>query len=99
MGIPAVIIGDVTIGPRSSVWPYVTIRADEVGKMARIPISKMARRSYDRHVTTIGDRVSGHNCILHGCIIESDAGRHGQHRPRQCAVGRGAFMGERPYGT
>ncbi|NVK72367.1 gamma carbonic anhydrase family protein [Marinomonas sp. CT5] len=76
----AVIIGDVTIGEDSSVWPLVAIRGD----MHRIRIG--ARTSVQDnsclHIThastykpegyplTIGDDVTvGHMAMLHGCTI------------------------------
>ena len=78
----AVLIGDVTIGEDSSVWPLVAIRCD----MHRIRIG--ARTSIQdnscRHIThasaykpeghplTIGDDVTvGHMAMLHGCTIGS----------------------------
>lgn len=77
----AVVIGDVTLGDDSSVWPMAVIRGD----MHRIRIG--ARTSVQDgsvlHIThagpfnpdgfplTIGDEVTiGHKALLHGCTIE-----------------------------
>ncbi len=74
----AVIIGDVTVGERSSIWPHVTIRGD-VDHIAhrrgnqhsgwhRAALRRRASRS------SIGDRVTvGHLAMLHGCTVEDDA--------------------------
>ena len=73
----AVIIGDVTIGARSSIWPHVTIRADEgrvsIGADTNIQDGTTIHMTGGISNVTVGDRVTvGHNCILHGCIIEDD---------------------------
>jgi len=71
----AVVIGDVVIGPQSSVWFHSVVRAD-VG-----PIRIGARTNLQDHVvvhvlsggraeTVLGDDVTiGHRVILHGCVI------------------------------
>lgn len=78
----AVVLGDVTLGDDSSVWPTAVIRGD----MHRIRIG--ARTSVQDgcvlHIThasdfnpegfalTIGDEVTiGHRAVLHGCTIAS----------------------------
>ena len=95
----AVIIGDVTIGPRSSVWPHVTIRADEgsvkIGADTNIQDGTTIHMTGGMSTVTIGDRVTvGHNCILHGCIIESDVlVGMGSIVLDNARVETGAFMG------
>ena len=67
----AVVIGDVRIGERSSIWPNVTIRGDvdhiEIG--AETSIQDGTVLHCDSGVPlTIGDRVTvGHLAMLHGC--------------------------------
>lgn len=73
----AVIIGDVTLGAESSVWPGAVLRGDGA------PISIGARTSVQdgsvlhvtpRHPTTVGaDCVIGHLVHLEGCTIEDGA--------------------------
>lgn len=73
----AVIIGDVTIGARTSIWPHVTIRADEgpvvIGQDSNIQDGTTIHMTGGISTVAVGDRVTvGHNCILHGCNIEDD---------------------------
>ncbi len=73
----AQVIGDVTIGERSSVWPLVTIRGDvnhiQIGQESNVQDNSVL------HVDgpfplVIGDRVTvGHQVCLHGCTVEDDA--------------------------
>ncbi|MCC6848233.1 MAG: gamma carbonic anhydrase family protein [Deltaproteobacteria bacterium] len=70
----AVVIGDVGVGPESSLWFHTVVRGD-VG-----PIRIGARTNVQDHVTvhvvggaygaTIGDDVTiGHGAIVHGCTL------------------------------
>jgi len=73
----AQIIGDVTIGDRSSVWPNVSIRGDMgpivIGEETSIQ-DNCALHLDTGFPLTIGSRVTvGHSVTLHGCIIEDDA--------------------------
>lgn len=72
----AVVIGDVEIGERSSVWPNVTIRGDvntmHIGEDTNIQDNSVLH-SDDGFPLTIGNRVTaGHAVVLHGCTIEDD---------------------------
>src|SRR5579862_6686061 len=72
----AVVIGDVEIGERASVWPNVTIRGDvnpmRVGVDSNIQDNSVLH-SDDGFPLTIGDRVTvGHAVVLHGCTVEDD---------------------------
>jgi carbonic anhydrase/acetyltransferase-like protein (isoleucine patch superfamily) len=72
----AVVIGDVEIGERSSVWPNVTIRGDvntmHIGVDTNIQDNSVLH-SDDGFPLVIGDRVTaGHSVVLHGCTIEDD---------------------------
>jgi gamma-carbonic anhydrase len=72
----AVVIGDVEIGERASVWPNVTIRGDvntmRIGADTNIQDNSVLH-SDDGFPLTIGDRVTaGHAVVLHGCTIEDD---------------------------
>lgn len=72
----AVVIGEVEIGERASVWPNVTIRGDvnlmHIGRETNIQDNSVLH-SDDGFPLTIGDRVTaGHAVVLHGCTIEDD---------------------------
>ena len=73
----AVIIGDVTIGEHSSVWPSVVIRGDvnwiRIGARTNIQDGSVLHVMKDTHPLVLGDAVTiGHGVILHGCTIESN---------------------------
>ena len=73
----AVIIGDVTIGELSSVWPGVVIRGDvnwiRIGARTNIQDGSVLHVMKDTHPLVLGDAVTiGHGVILHGCTIESN---------------------------
>ena len=73
----AVVLGDVTLGPRSSVWYTAVLRED----MAPIVIGADSNLQdgtivhVDEGVPcTVGERVGvGHRVILHGCTVEDDS--------------------------
>ena len=72
----AVVIGDVEIGERSSVWPNVTIRGDvntmRIGADTNIQDNSVLH-SDDGFPLTIGERVTvGHAVVLHGCTVEDE---------------------------
>ncbi len=72
----AVVIGDVTIGENSSVWPCVVIRGDvhwiRIGARTNIQDGTICHVMRDEHPLQLGDNVTvGHGAILHGCNIES----------------------------
>jgi carbonic anhydrase/acetyltransferase-like protein (isoleucine patch superfamily) len=71
----AQVIGDVHIGPESSVWMNVVIRGDvnhiRIGKRTNIQDLTMVHVMRETHATTIGDEVTiGHSAVIHGCTIE-----------------------------
>lgn len=73
----AVLIGDVDLGPRVSVWPGVVLRGDQgairVGAESNLQDGTIAHATGGRSVTTIGPRVTvGHRVLLHGCHVEGD---------------------------
>jgi carbonic anhydrase/acetyltransferase-like protein (isoleucine patch superfamily) len=76
----AVVIGDVTLGPGVSVWPFCVLRADvhriEVGTGTNIQDGCILHVSHDSRFhpggagLSIGPRVTvGHQAVLHGCTI------------------------------
>jgi carbonic anhydrase/acetyltransferase-like protein (isoleucine patch superfamily) len=73
----AVVIGSVTIGPKSSVWPGAVLRGDygriTVGARTSIQDGTVVHATH-AHATTIGDDcVVGHNAHLEGCVVEDGA--------------------------
>lgn len=73
----AVIIGDVRIGPESSVWPTAVVRGDHgsvvIGAQTSVQDGTIVHCTRD-HPTVIGDRcVIGHNAHLEGCTIHDDS--------------------------
>ena len=74
----AVIIGDVEIGARSSIWYNVVIRGDlnhiRIGEDVNIQDGSIVHVESDDGPCCIGDRVTvGHQSIVHGCSIAEDA--------------------------
>lgn len=73
----ATVIGDVTIGAHSSVWPSAVLRGDygtiTVGERTSIQDGTVVHATHDKP-TTIGSRVVvGHLAHLEGCTIEDDS--------------------------
>jgi carbonic anhydrase/acetyltransferase-like protein (isoleucine patch superfamily) len=72
----ASIIGQATIGARSSVWEHATVRADY--NMITIGTDSSIQDNCTVHCdlrfpTKIGNRVTlGHNSVVHGCTINDN---------------------------
>ena len=82
----AVIIGDVVIGPDSSVWPCAVIRGDvhhiRIGARTNIQDGCVLHVMRDEYPLILGDDVTvGHSVTLHGCQIAS-----------RCLIGIGAIV-------
>jgi carbonic anhydrase/acetyltransferase-like protein (isoleucine patch superfamily) len=74
----AVVIGDVEIGARSSVWPNVSIRGDvnyiRVGDETSIQDNTVLHVDHRVYPCVVGNRVTvGHSVVLHGCVVEDEA--------------------------
>jgi carbonic anhydrase/acetyltransferase-like protein (isoleucine patch superfamily) len=72
----AVVIGDVTIGEHSSVWPGVVIRGDvhwiRIGARSNVQDGSVLHVMKNQYPLVIGDDVTvGHGVMLHGCTVES----------------------------
>jgi carbonic anhydrase/acetyltransferase-like protein (isoleucine patch superfamily) len=76
----AVVIGDVTLGPRASIWPQCVIRGDihriEIGAETNIQDGSILHVSHDSCFMPGGaplilhGRVTvGHQVVLHGCEV------------------------------
>jgi carbonic anhydrase/acetyltransferase-like protein (isoleucine patch superfamily) len=69
----ATVIGDVTLGERSSVWPGAVIRGDNepiiIGSSTNVQEAAVLHADPGCPLT-IGDNVSiGHQAMLHGCTV------------------------------
>jgi carbonic anhydrase/acetyltransferase-like protein (isoleucine patch superfamily) len=81
----AVIIGSVTIGAESSVWPGAVLRGDEglitIGTRTSVQ-DNCVLHTTPEHPTVVGDDcVIGHMVHLEGCTIQSG-----------CLVGNGSIV-------
>lgn len=81
----AVVIGDVTLGARTSVWPTAVIRADSasitVGADCNIQDGSVLHVDVGFPIV-IASRVSiGHRAVLHGATVEDD-----------CLIAMGAIL-------
>ncbi|MGI2026383.1 gamma carbonic anhydrase family protein [Endozoicomonas acroporae] len=88
----SVVLGDVTIGNDSSVWPTAVIRGDmhsiRIGDRTSIQDGSVLHITHASdynpagHPLTIGDDVTvGHKAVLHGCTINN-----------RCLIGIGAII-------
>lgn len=79
------VIGDVTVGPESSVWYGCVLRGDiaSITVGSRTNLQDLTLVHVDRETPcTIGDSVGvGHRAIIHGCVIED-----------RCLIGMGAIV-------
>ncbi|MDA8047828.1 MAG: gamma carbonic anhydrase family protein [Actinomycetota bacterium] len=94
----ATVIGRVTLGPRSSVWPQAVLRGDygaiTIGSETNVQDGAVIHATADLD-TVIGDRVViGHLAHLEGCAVHDQAligvGSAVLHR---AVIGKGATVG------
>jgi carbonic anhydrase/acetyltransferase-like protein (isoleucine patch superfamily) len=81
-----VVVGDVELGPGSSVWFGAVIRGDihfiRIGARTNIQDQAVVHVTGGTHPTVIGDEVTvGHGAVLHGCTIKD-----------RCLIGIGAIV-------
>jgi carbonic anhydrase/acetyltransferase-like protein (isoleucine patch superfamily) len=81
----AVVLGDVTLGPRSSVWYQTVLRGDMapivIGEATNIQDATIVHVDEGKPAL-IGARVGvGHRVILHACTVEDD-----------CLIGMGSIL-------
>lgn len=88
----ALVLGEVTIGEDSSVWPMAVVRGDvnriSIGARTNVQDNSVLHVTHDGPYTPggvpllIGDDVTvGHNVILHACTIGN-----------RCLIGMGAIV-------
>ncbi len=71
----AVVVGDVAMGDRCSLWFHAVVRGDvnavRIGHRVNIQDGAVLHCTYERAALTIGDDVSiGHRAIVHGCTVQ-----------------------------
>ena len=72
----AYVAGDVTLGPRVSIWPFASIRGDSdkvsIGEDTNVQDGCIVHVD-DGVPCEIGKRVGiGHRAIVHGAVVEDD---------------------------
>ncbi|MFT6733544.1 MAG: carbonic anhydrase/acetyltransferase-like protein (isoleucine patch superfamily) [Polaribacter sp.] len=88
----ALVVGQVTIGDDSSIWPMTTIRGDvhciSIGTRTSVQdgsvlhVTHASTYNPKGHDLVIGDNVTiGHKAMIHGCTIENN-----------CLIGMGAVV-------
>ncbi len=82
----ATVIGDVTMGPGSSLWYHSILRGDvypiHVGARTNIQDMTVGHVTTDKYALNIGNDVTiGHRVIVHGCTIGN-----------RCLIGMGAIV-------
>lgn len=82
----AVLIGDVTLGERVTVWPTVVLRGDQgaivIGDETNLQDGTIAHATGGISTVQVGARCTiGHRVILHGCVVEDD-----------CLIGMGSIV-------
>lgn len=74
----AVVIGEVFLGPRASIWYGAVLRADveriHIGADSNVQDNAVIHVDSSGFSTTVGDGVTvGHRVVLHGCKIGDGA--------------------------
>lgn len=82
----ATVIGDVSVGARSSIWFGAVLRGDvfyiRIGDDTSIQDNSVIHVTNGQHATHVGNRVTvGHSVTLHGCTVGD-----------QCIIGMGATL-------
>jgi len=73
----AQVIGDVVLGPHSSIWFNATVRADvnyiRIGAYSNVQDNCVIHVRHHTFATVVEDHVTvGHSVTLHGCHIKSN---------------------------
>jgi carbonic anhydrase/acetyltransferase-like protein (isoleucine patch superfamily) len=96
--LSAQLLGDVTLGERSSVWMNAVLRGDvhsiRVGSNSNVQDCCVLHGQRNLYSVTVGDSVTiGHNATVHGCIVE-DACLIGMGVTilNDCRIGEGSII-------
>jgi len=79
----AAVIGDVVVGEDTSIWPMCSVRGDvniiRIGRRTNIQDGSILHGTHEYEGlpggwgVSVGDDVTiGHQCIIHGCSVESN---------------------------
>jgi len=82
----AVLVGDVIVGARSSIWYGAVLRGDvfhiRVGDETSIQDNAVIHVTHGRNATLVGSRCTiGHSVNLHGCVVRD-----------HCIIGMGSII-------
>jgi carbonic anhydrase/acetyltransferase-like protein (isoleucine patch superfamily) len=82
----AVLIGDVEVAARCTLWPTTVLRGDQgairVGRETSLQDGTIVHATLGLSTTSVGARVTvGHRVILHGCTVGDD-----------CLIGMGSIV-------
>lgn len=82
----AIVIGDVEIGARSSLWCNAVVRGDvhyiRIGERTNVQDNSVLHVTKDTYPLVIGDDITiGHSVTLHGCTVRD-----------RCLIGMGAVI-------
>lgn len=82
----AVVLGDVVLGARASVWFNAVVRGDmepiRIGAESNVQDNATLHVVGGKYGTYVGERVTiGHGAIVHGCTVGDD-----------CLIGMGAIV-------
>ncbi len=74
----ATIVGDVTIGPESSIWFGAVVRGDvfpiRIGRGTNVQDNSVIHVTTGKYATQLGNFVTvGHSVTLHGCTVHDFA--------------------------
>jgi carbonic anhydrase/acetyltransferase-like protein (isoleucine patch superfamily) len=96
--LSAQVIGDVTLGERSSVWMNAVLRGDvhsiRVGANSNVQDCSILHGQRVLYPVIVGDWVTiGHNATVHGCVVE-DAVLIGMGSTilNGCRIGEGSII-------
>ena len=99
-----IVIGDVVIGPASSIWFNTVVRADieriRIGARSNVQDNSTIHVVGGRWPTILGDDVTvGHSVVLHGCTVGNGSligmgsiVLDGAEIGDECLVGAGAVV-------
>jgi len=96
--LSAQVIGDVTLGERSSVWMNAVLRGDvnsiRVGSNSNVQDCSVLHGQRNLYPVIVGDWVTiGHNATVHGCVVEDGVlVGIGVRILNACRIGEGALI-------
>jgi carbonic anhydrase/acetyltransferase-like protein (isoleucine patch superfamily) len=96
--VSAQLIGDVTLGERSSVWMNAVLRGDvhsiRVGANSNVQDCAVLHGQRNLYPVIVGDWVTiGHNATVHGCVVEDAVViGMGARVLNNCRIGEGCII-------